>query len=181
MRTTEKMGWDTNFGKGKSHLTSNKNTPSGCRTGCFEIQNASELTGALDEKGALADAAAKIMKFGAADFATVDDLNFGNARGMDWENALDAFTVGDFPNGEGSVHAGAAAGDDQAFKNLDTLFAAFHHAAMDFHGITDIERGDVLFQLLLLDLINDIHGMLQGKGMRVGPMRNGVFRTGRDS
>jgi len=149
--------------------------------GVFWKSEGGGLASALDEQSAFADAAAEVMKFGAADFAAVDDFDFGDAWGVDWENALDAFAVGDFPDGEGSVHAGTAAGDDQAFENLDTLFAAFHHAAMDFHGITDIERGDVLFQLLLLDLINDIHGMLQGKGMRVGPMRNGVFRAGRDS
>lgn len=118
------------------------------------------LAGALHKEGALADTVTKVMKFCTTDFAAVGHFDFRNPRRVKWENALDAFTVGNFANGECSIHAGTTTCEDDASKNLDTLFATFNNAAMDLHGIADIEISDVLLQLLLLDLLNDMHGVL---------------------
>ena len=55
---------------------------------------------ALDEQGALADAAAEVVQLGAADLAFAENLDLGDAGGVKWEHALDAFAVGDFADGE---------------------------------------------------------------------------------
>jgi hypothetical protein len=100
------------------------------------------------------------------DFATVGDLDLGDTRGVDREYALHAFAVGNLADSESGVHSGTAAGDHEAGEDLDTLFATFNNAAMDLHGISDIELGDILFQLLCFDLLDDIHGvLLRGKLM----------------
>jgi hypothetical protein len=124
----------------------------------------SRLVSALHQEGALANAAAEVMKLGAADFATVGDLDFRDPGSVEREYTLDAFTVGNLANGECGVHSGAAAGDDDPSEELDTLFATFHNAAVHLDGVADIEISDVLLQLLLLDLLNDMHGvLLRGK------------------
>jgi hypothetical protein len=79
------------------------------------------------------------MKFGTADFALGDNFDFGDTRGVERENALDTFAVRDFTNGESRVDAAATFCDHDACENLDALFSAFNHAAMDFDGIANIE------------------------------------------
>jgi len=100
------------------------------------------------------------VQLGAADFAFVGHFDLGDPWCVNRENPLNAFAVGNFTHGECSVHTGSAFCEDDACENLDPLFAAFDDPAMDLHGVTDIERGDVLFQLLLLDLFDDVHGVL---------------------
>jgi DNA polymerase III subunit delta' len=115
---------------------------------------------ALHEESALADAFAEVVQLGAANLAFVGHFDLGDPWGVNREDALDAFAVRDLADGESGVHAGSAFCEDDACENLDPLFAAFDDPAMDLHGVTDIERGDVLFQLLLLDLFDDVHGVL---------------------
>ena len=57
--------------------------------------------GALfDGDGFLALAAAEVVEAGATDFAEADDFNFGDLWGVEGEDTLDAFTIGDFADGE---------------------------------------------------------------------------------
>lgn len=108
------------------------------------------------------------MEFGAADLAAVGDLDFGDARGVDREDALDALAVGDFADGEGGVDGRSVACDDEAGEDLDTFLATFDNAAMDLDGVSDVEISDVWLELLLLDFLNDGGHDLEVVGLKIG-------------
>ncbi len=107
--------------------------------------------------GTLTDALAQIMQAGTTDTATLGDFDLGNPGGMQRENTLNTFAVGNFANGEGGVHADALAGDDDACENLDTLLVTFHDAGVDFDAVSGAEFGEVRLKLLLVDLFDDAH------------------------
>lgn len=113
---------------------------------------------ALDQKGALANTVAEVVKLGAADFAFVGYFNLGDTWGVNREYALDTFAVGDLTNGECCVDTAAALGDNEACEDLDTLFATFDNAAMDFDRVTYVWDDDVFLELLLFDFFDDCHG-----------------------
>lgn len=121
------------------------------------------LSSALDEEGAFADPLAEVMKLGATHLAFVGYFDLGNTWSVNWEYALDAFAIRNLTNCECSVDAAAAFGDHETCEDLDALFATFNHSAMDFHGVAHVERGDVLFELLLFDFLDDVHGRGCGK------------------
>jgi len=98
------------------------------------------------------------VKFGTADFAFCGDLDFGDTWGVKWENAFDTFAVRYFTDGESSIDAATAFCDYEACEDLDTLFAAFDNPAMDFYGVANAEGGNILFDLLLFDFLDDVHG-----------------------
>jgi hypothetical protein len=104
--------------------------------------------GALDEEGALADPLAEIVQLGTANLAFVGDFDFRNPGGVEGENPLDAFAIRNFAHRESGIHAGTTASQYDPSKNLDAFFAAFNNAAVHLHGVSDIELGNVLFQLL---------------------------------
>lgn len=113
--------------------------------------------GGFDKQGAFADAIAEVIEFGAADLAAARDLDQGDAWSVQREHALDAFAGGNFAHGVGGIDAAAFSRDTEAGKDLDTLFAPLDHAGVDFEAVTDLEVGDV-FDLLLFDFIDDVHG-----------------------
>lgn len=120
------------------------------------------------------------MKLGAADFAFVGYFDLGNTRGVDWEHALDTFTVGDFPNGKRCVNTAAALGDHEACEDLDTLFAALNNPAMHLDGVAYVEWCNVFLELLLLDFLDDVHdGCGWGKAF-VGVLRQCYESARRD-
>jgi len=79
------------------------------------------------------------VELGAADFAFVRDLDLGDTRSVQRENALDSLAVGNFTDGESGVDAAAALGDDETCEDLDALLAALNHPAMHLHGVADVE------------------------------------------
>jgi hypothetical protein len=79
------------------------------------------------------------MKFGTADFALGDDFDFRDTWGVEREYALDTFAVGNFTDGESGVDTGAALSDHDTCKDLNALFSAFNHAAMDFDSVSNVE------------------------------------------
>ena len=99
------------------------------------------------------------MELGAAHFATVGDLHFGDPGGVDLEDPLDSLTVGNFANSEGRVHRAASLGDDDSGEKLDSLLPALTHEGVDFYGVAHAEIGNFFFELLLLDLVDDVHGV----------------------
>jgi hypothetical protein len=107
--------------------------------GFFEAMVRVQLAGALDEKGALADAVAEVMKFCAADFAFSGDFDLGDTWCVEWENTLDSLTVGNFTDSESGVDTGAAFCDYKTSENLDALLAAFDYPAMDFDRVAYVE------------------------------------------
>lgn len=116
------------------------------------------LTRALDEQGALANALTEIMQLCAADFAFVGDFNLRDTRRVKREYAFDTFAIGNFADGKSGVDAAATLCDDEASKDLDTLLTSFDNPAMNFDGVSDVERGEVGFELLLFDFPDNIHG-----------------------
>jgi len=88
------------------------------------------------------------VQLGAADLATVGDFDLRDTRSVQRENTLNTFAVGNLAHGERGVHAGTTTSHHDASENLDALFATFNNAAMNLHGVSDIEIGDVLLQLL---------------------------------
>jgi len=129
---------------------------------------------ALHQEGALADAVAKVVQLGAADFATAGNFDFRDAWGVHGEYALDAFAVGDFADGKRSVHSGTFTGDHEASENLNAFFASFNNPAVDFYRIADVEILDFWFELFLFDFLNDGAHDLLPKGEMV--MWFGGFR-----
>ncbi len=136
--------------------------------------------GLFDGDGVLADAAAEVVEFGAADLAALGHFDFGNEGAVEGVDALDAFAVAQFAHGDGLAFGAAAFADDDAGKNLDAFFAAFDDSVMDLDGVTDIEFGGVRFHLLTLDLLEDIHGGAGGAGS-LGRLKEPASSLGRVS
>lgn len=126
------------------------------------VREKSAVSGFYQES-AFANAGAQVVKFSATNFAAVGDFDLCDPWCVDWEYTLNAFAVGNFTNGERSVYAGSAHGDNNASKNLNPLFAAFDNAGVNLNGIAYAEFGNVLFQLLLLDFFDDVHVARKGK------------------
>ncbi len=64
---------------------------------------------------------------------------------MDGELAFYALTSNDTTNGKHFTNARAAAGDNNAVKDLDTFFIAFADSAMHVDDIADFKMGNTLF------------------------------------
>lgn len=139
-----------------------------------------KLVCALDEEGALADAVAEVVKLRATDFAFVRYFDLCDTRCVEWENTLDAFTIGNFPNGERCVDAAAAFCDDKTCEDLDALFATFDNAAMDFDGVTYVRGDNVFLELLLFDFLDDVHGGVSCGKVLVVRCGRLTGRAGRD-
>ena len=50
------------------------------------------------------------------------------------------------------------AADDVALEHLDALAVTFRNAIVHLYVVSHVKLGDVIFELLLLDGANDIHG-----------------------
>jgi hypothetical protein len=107
----------------------------------------------LHGDGAFADALAEVSEFRAADRSLAFDFDFLDSRRMHRKNALDALTVADATHGKGRVQPATAPADDDAGKNLDTFFVAFHDFGVDADGIADVERHRFLAELFRFNLI----------------------------
>ena len=120
----------------------------------------------LDQNRLLADPAAKVVQFGTTHLTALHDLDLGDLRRVHLEYALHALTIGDFPNGECLIEAGAAAGDDDALEDLNTLLAALNHSSVNIDGVTGTEFRDILLHLFAFDFFDHIHG--RGKVREIG-------------
>ena len=98
---------------------------------------------------------AEVVELGAADFALDGDFDFGKARAVDGEDALNADTVGDFAGGEGFAKASAAASDDDAFEHLNALFVAFLNFDVHADGVAGAEVGEVRAELAAFDFLDE--------------------------
>src|SRR4051794_7504851 len=76
------------------------------------------LATALGDARRLAGAPAQVIELGAADLAAAHDLDRGQARRVEREDALDALAVRDLAQREAGVDAGVAAGDADALERL---------------------------------------------------------------
>ena len=111
-----------------------------CLFGSFRRTGA----GLLGDTGAFACEAAQVIQLGAANLALAPDFDGVQRRGVQREDALDAFTEGEFPDREILVHARARAGDAEAFKGLDALALAFLDLHVDAQRVAGLEIRDFL-------------------------------------
>lgn len=118
----------------------------------------------LDLDGLLANPVAEIVQLGAANLASLHHLDLGDLWGMDLEDPLHTFAIGDLPDGERLVDPGAAASDHDSFENLDSLLAALDHSGVHIDRVPGAEFRDVLFHLFTLDFVDHIHGQWEGMG-----------------
>ncbi len=97
-----------------------------------------------------------------------DDL--GNAGRVDGELAFDALALHDAADGEHLTRARTAPRDDHAGEDLNAFLVAFENAAVDVHGIADLEGGDFRLQAGLFDLLEQLlaHGWFLSLGCGAG-------------
>src|SRR4051794_26964817 len=99
----------------------------------------------------LALAGAEIIQLRPAGPAFLFHFHFRDARRVDRENALDAFAVGNAPDGKCLIQPAAFPADDDSGKNLNPLFIAFHDPSVDADAVADLEVGHVGPELFLFD------------------------------
>ena len=69
----------------------------------------------------LTDAITQIVELAAANTAVADGLDLGNIGGMNRENTLHAYAVGNAADGEGLGNSGAVLCNDGSLENLNSL------------------------------------------------------------
>ena len=106
---------------------------------------------AILDLGGPADAIAKVVKLGAPDFASPNDLYATDERRMQREAALDAYAVGHTADGVSGSDAGAAPLQHDAFENLKPLALAFTYLDVNADGVAGAKVGEVSFQRVLRD------------------------------
>ena len=88
-----------------------------------------------------------------------DDLEVGNLRAVKREGALDADAEADLADGEGLAGASAAHADDVALEDLLTRAVTLGNAVVNLDVVANLDRGDVLANLLTLDGANVVHAL----------------------
>jgi hypothetical protein len=118
------------------------------------------LLSRLYVESTLTNTLTEVVELGATHFAAAGDFNLSNTWCVKWEYALNAFARRDLANGVGCVDAASFFADAKTGEDLDTLFSALNNTCVDFQAVTDVEICDV-FDLLLFDFIDDIHGCVE--------------------
>jgi len=96
------------------------------------------------QPGGLADAVSQEVEFGSAGLASADNLDIGDLRAVQREDALDALVVDDPPNGESFVDARAASASGRlaqaVFYTFPTISqpgaAVLHFSRYDYSSIS---------------------------------------------
>src|SRR5215470_19366352 len=119
--------------------------------------------GALGDARRLAAPAAQIIELGAADPAAPHDLDRIDHRRIEREHALHALAIRNLAHGEVLVEAVPGATNAHALIGLHAAALALDH--LDVHDdrvarreIRNVLAGGQLFDLLLLELLNQVHG-----------------------
>src|SRR2546423_10174869 len=121
----------------------------------------------------LAAQTAQVIQLGAAHFAAAHDLDRVHHRRIKREYALDALTVGNLADREALVDAAARASNADALVGLHARAVALAHLDVHDHGIAGPEIRDFLLgaelgDLLLLDLLQQVHGNSPAAAPRAG-------------
>src|SRR5687767_8135853 len=114
--------------------------------GCFGNRDANLL---LANARGLAGERTQVEELRPADTPAAHDCDLGDHRTVDREDALDTNTVGNLADRERRAHSGAATGDANALKGLQTFLVAFAHAHADTERVAGAEWRDFLHPLLL--------------------------------
>src|SRR4051794_40371019 len=127
----------------------------------------------LGDARLLAAQAAQVIQLGAAHLAAAHDLDRVDHRRIERKHALDALAVRDLAYRKTLVDAAAGARDADALIGLHARALAFDHLDVDDHGIArteirDFLAGGELGDLLLLDLLQNVHGNSPAAAPRSG-------------
>src|SRR5215472_418774 len=79
---------------------------------------------------------------------------------MDEECALHADTVRDPAHRHVRTKASSGDANHKALEDLNALAGALHHLGVHPHGVARAELGQLVFLLLLFDLVDDVHDNL---------------------
>src|SRR5258708_15435765 len=112
-------------------------------------------------------AAAEIIQSRATGFAFGLDLDLGDARRINRENALDPFAVGNAPHGEHFIQTATLTTDHDSGKDLDSLLISLDHASMHANAVSNFELGGVLLLLFFNEIDDPVHKLRPwgGKGV----------------
>ena len=105
----------------------------------------------------LALAIAKVIQLGTTSGSSGFNLNLRDTRGVDRENALDSFAITNPANRQRRVQESAFATNDNPRENLYALFLAFLNNGMNADAVANIEGGDFLLHLFLVDFLDNGH------------------------
>jgi hypothetical protein len=110
-------------------------------------------------------ATAEIIQLCATRLAFRFDLNLGDAGGVERENALDTFAVGNTANGKCFVQTATLATNHDPGKDLNSLLISLDDASVHANTVADLEGRAVAFLLLFFDNIeNAVHKRRPGEG-----------------
>src|SRR5262249_2387571 len=121
------------------------------------------FSGPLGDARRLAAAAAQVIELGAAHLAAAHDLDRVDHRRIERKHALHALAIRNLAHGEIFVEPVAGAADAHALVGLHAGALALDHLDVDDHRIArgeirNVLAGGQLFDLLLLELLDQIHG-----------------------
>ena len=102
----------------------------------------------------------QIVQFCTTNDTTTSNYDLVDTRAMNREGSFNANAVGNTTNGEVFTYARAAAGNYNAFKQLNTFTAAFNNLAVNLYGVTSFKIRDVAAQLFLFQYFNNVHFFL---------------------
>src|SRR5258706_2509983 len=108
----------------------------------------------FDARGFAAEVS-EVVQLGSANITTSFHLDLRDRRAVGLEHAFHAFTVRDLADRKRGIQAAILLRDDHTLVGLQTLPIAFRHADLDHYRIARGKVGDVLFELLLFDFVND--------------------------
>lgn len=84
-----------------------------------------------------------------------EDFKFFHVRAVEGEGSFDADTVAHFADGDVACDAAIFHSDYEAFKNLNSFFAAFADFYVCLDGVTGFDDGDVAFNVWRSDALKD--------------------------
>src|SRR5262249_36026911 len=142
---------------------SSANPPYGSLRGLLHRLGGCAMVLLLHNARRFAAPSAQEGELGAAHFAAAHNLDGVDHRGIERKDAFHAFAIGDLANGKILVQAGTGAPDADALIGLDARALALDHLIVDEQRIAWAEIGNLLAgrefcNLLLFELLNDIHG-----------------------
>ena len=144
------------------------------------VRRLAAVVRALGDARRLAAQAAQVIELGAAHLAAAHQLDRVDHRRVEREHALDALAVGNLADREVLLDAAAGAADADALVGLDAGALAFDHLDVDDHGVARLEvrnvlAGGELVELLLLELLNEVHGNISVGNAQAGQRKQAGF------
>jgi hypothetical protein len=120
-----------------------------------------ELALAFAHARGFAGAASEEIQASTPDLRMPQDLDFIDARRAQKKRALHSDAVrSDAPHRKTPVGSTPIDSEDHALEDLDSLLFAFHNQAMNTHGVTSGELGDVGIRLVHVERSHQIgHGV----------------------